>query len=317
MTRLFFATDIHGSERCWKKLVSAGKFYGVDLVILGGDMTGKAIVPLVDDGTGKYSSDFMGRKWSVKSDDQVQELEKYIRTNGFYPVKVNQTQLKEMQSSPEYVTKSFQTCVVETLQSWLEYADQKLEGTSLKIYVAPGNDDDFIIDPVFATSKRVVNTEGKVIDIDGEHEMLNTGYSNITPWKTPREEPEDALKMRIEKMIPMINNMSRAVFAIHVPPYGTGLDEAPVLNKTADGGLKPIEAGMSRSAVGSTAVLELITKHQPLLGLHGHIHESKGAHNVGRTLCVNPGSEYADGTLLGYLVEIQGEKIRNYSPTSG
>lgn len=222
-----------------------------------------------------------------------------------------------MQNSPKYVAEIFEKCVVETLKSWLEYADQKLEGTDLHIYVAPGNDDDFVIDPVFANSKRVLNSEGKIIDIDGEHEMLNTGYSNPTPWKTPREEPEEALKERIEKMIPKIKNMQTAIFAIHVPPYGTGLDEAPVLNRTADGGLKPTEAGMSRSAVGSTAVLELVTKYQPLLGLHGHIHESKGTRNVGRTLCINPGSEYADGTLLGYLVEIKGDKIRNHSPTSG
>lgn len=313
MTKLFFATDVHGSERCWKKLVNAGKFYEVDLIILGGDMTGKAIIPLVDHGDGLYKADFMGRPWSVKRKEEIEELEKHIRTNGFYPCRVDQNQLKEMQDSPEYAAKMFDTCVVDTLKSWLEYADQKLEGTDLHIYAAPGNDDDFLIDPLFENCRRVVNAEGKVIDIDGEHEMLSTGYSNPTPWKTPREQDEEDLKERIEKMIPRIKNMPAAIFAIHAPPYGTGLDEAPVLTKD----FKPTQAGMSRAAVGSTAVLELITRHQPLLGLHGHIHESKGTRKLGRTLCINPGSDYADGTLLGYVTQIEKDRIRNHFPTSG
>jgi hypothetical protein len=313
MTKLFFVTDVHGSERCWKKLVNAGKFYGVDLMVLGGDMTGKGVITLVDHGDGVYKADFMGRNWSVKSTEEIEELERYIRTNGFYPCRVGQNQLKEMQGSPEYAAKMFENCVVETLKSWLEYADQKLEGTDLYIYVAPGNDDEFAIDPLFERSKRVVNSEGRVIDMDGEHEMLSTGYSNPTPWKTPREESEENLKARIEKMIPIIKNVPAAVFAIHVPPYGSGLDEAPVLDEN----LIPQQAGMSRAPVGSTAVHELITKYQPLLGLHGHIHESKGAQKLGRTLCVNPGSEYADGTLLGYVIEIQKGKVRTYFPTSG
>jgi Icc-related predicted phosphoesterase len=295
MTKLLFVTDVHGSERCWKKLVNSGKFYGVDLVVLGGDMTGKGVITLVDHGDGAYKADFQGRNWSVKSKEEIEELERYIRTNGFYPCRVGQNQLRDMQDSPEYAAKMFENCMVETLKSWLEYADQRLEGTDLCIYVAPGNDDEFVIDSLFEKSNRVVNSEGKVIDIDGEHEMLSTGYSNPTPWKTPREEPEENLKARIEKMIPRVKNMPAAVFAIHVPPHGTGLDEAPVLDEN----LKPQQAGMSRAPVGSTAVRELITRHQPLLGLHGHIHESKGAQKLGRTLCVNPGSEYADGTLLG------------------
>ena len=36
-TKLFFATDIHGSEKCWKKLVNSGNFYDVDIIILGPD----------------------------------------------------------------------------------------------------------------------------------------------------------------------------------------------------------------------------------------------------------------------------------------
>lgn len=312
MTKLFFATDVHGSETCWKKLVNAGKFYGVDLIVLGGDMTGKAVVTLLDLGDGSYKVDFMGRTSFVKSREEIEELEKHIRTNGFYPHRVDPSQLKEMRDSPEYAAKIFEKCVIDTLKRWLEYADQKLEGTDLYIYAAPGNDDDFVIDSLFENCKRVINAEGRIISIDGEHEMLNTGYSNPTPWKTPRELPEEDLKQKIEKMTSKIKNMPGAVFAIHAPPYGTGLDEAPVLKD-----LKPTEAGMARAAVGSTAVLELITRHQPLLGLHGHIHESKGAQKLGRTLCVNPGSEYADGTLQGYLIEIRKDKIKNYVPTSG
>ena len=313
MTKIFFATDVHGSERCWKKLVAAGKFYGVDKVILGGDMTGKAVLPLVDYGDGSYKTEFMGKEWNLSNNDEIEELEKHIRTNGFYPYKLGSSEFKEMQESKELQEKVFNKLVIETLEYWLKFADEKLEGTDLYIYVAPGNDDDFIIDPLFNKSKRVLDVEGKVIKIDEDHEMLSSGFSNPTPWKTPRECTEEELKSKIEKMIPEVENMSYSIFNLHAPPYGTGLDEAPSLDES----LKPTEAGMSRTSVGSKTVLNTIEKYQPLLGLHGHIHESKGARKLGRTLCINPGSEYADGTLLGYIVEMDRDKIKSYFPTSG
>ena len=52
-TRVFFVTDVYGSERCFKQFLNAGKFYTANAVMLAGGITGKMIVPIVkqSDGT--------------------------------------------------------------------------------------------------------------------------------------------------------------------------------------------------------------------------------------------------------------------------
>jgi Icc-related predicted phosphoesterase len=69
--------------------------------------------------------------------------------------------------------------------------------------------------------------------------------------------------------------------------------------------------------VGSTAVRAAIEEHQPLLSLHGHIHESGGAVRIGRTLAINAGSEYGEGVLRGVLVTVGGGKVLRYQATTG
>ena len=89
---------------------------------------------------------------------------------------------------------------------------------------------------------------------------------------------------------------------IHVPPHDSGLDEAPLLDEN----LRPtISAGdVLRGPVGSTAVRRIIETYQPVLSVHGHIHESGGERRIGDTLCINPGSEANAGILRGYLIDI-------------
>ena len=48
--QLYYASDVHGSDVCWRKFLGAGRFYGVQALIMGGDLTGKAIVPITVDG---------------------------------------------------------------------------------------------------------------------------------------------------------------------------------------------------------------------------------------------------------------------------
>ena len=115
-----------------------------------------------------------------------------------------------------------------------------------------------------------------MIELDEHHEMINAGWSTPTPWNTPREESEDQLRQRIQVMIDKLKNVKNSVFNLHNPPYGSGLDEAPELTKD----LRPAYAGRSLVPVGSHAVLELIEKYEPLLTLHGHIHEGKGTTKV-------------------------------------
>jgi uncharacterized protein len=165
-----------------------------------------------------------------------------------------------------------------------------------------------------AAANTVELGEGRVVDIDG-FQLASSGWANRTPWDTYREEDEPVLSQRIESMLAEITTPpERTIFSLHCPPYGTGLDDAPQL--TADMDLK--DAGRSTVPCGSTAVREAIERHQPALSLHGHIHEARGTHRLGQTLCINPGSSYEQGQLLGAVIEMDGKKkVKRFVLTSG
>ncbi len=311
--KLFFATDVHGSEICWKKFVNAGKFYEADVLILGGDMTGKAIVPIIAQGSDRYKVTLLEQESILEGKEAVDKMVATIQNRGYYPYVTTPDEVQEISSTPGRSDDLFLQQVTKTLERWMDYADQKLAGTKIRAFVCPGNDDVFEIDSVIASSKLVHTAEGQVIELDEHHEMVSSGWSNPTPWNTHREEPEDALLRRIEEVISKAKNPSNAVFNLHPPPYGSGLDEAPEL--TSD--MRPAYAGRSLVPVGSKSVLAVLDKYQPLLGLHGHIHEGKGTRKYKKTLCINPGSMYEQGILHGAVVELKPQKVGNYLLTTG
>lgn len=313
MTKLFFATDIHGSDICWSKFLNAGKFYEADVLILGGDMTGKAVVPVVHQGGSQYKVTLLEQEFDITNEDELKDMVKRIRSRGYYPYLTNPDEINELEKNPDQVGAIFKQEVLKVVQQWMDLADKKLEGTDLRVFCSPGNDDMEEVDEIIRCSRRVQLVEGLVTQLDGNHEMIASGWSNRTPWDTHREEDEDQLKVRYEAMICQLKDPRNAVFNIHVPPYKSGLDDAPELDKD----LRPVLAGQSLQPVGSKALREAIQKYQPLLGLHGHIHEGRGATRVGKTLCINPGSMYEQGTLLGALIKLGRNKIENYVLTTG
>ncbi len=313
MTSLFFATDVHGSDICWKKFINAAKFYGAEIIILGGDMTGKAIVPIIHQGGDTFKSILLEQESILHGEDQVAEMEQSIKSRGYYPYRTTPDGIAELNANPGRVDELFGIEVLKTAERWLAYADEKLEGTGVRCYVAPGNDDMFELDDLIRTSKHVQLAEGTVIELDKHHEMLSSGWSNITPWHTYREESEDDLRTRYDAMLSQLKNPKNSVFNIHVPPYGSTLDDVPELTED----LQPKYAGRSLVPAGSHAVREIVDQYQPLLGLFGHIHEGKGATRLGRTLCINPGSMYEQGRLLGTFVNLARNKVKNYILTTG
>ena len=313
MTKLFFATDIHGSDICWSKFLNAGKFYAADVLILGGDMTGKAVVPFIHQGGKNYRMTLLEQVFAISSDDELQDMIKRVRSRGYYPYLTNPEEIAELDQTPDRVHQIFLQEVLKVVQQWMDLADKKLDGTGMKVYCSPGNDDMDEVDDIIRGSRHVLLVEGQVTRLDDQHEMIASGWSNRTPWNTHREEDEDQLKVRYEAMICQLKDPRNAIFNIHVPPYKSGLDEAPELDKD----LRPVLAGQSLQPVGSTALREAIQKHQPLLGLHGHIHEGRGAMRIGKTLCINPGSMYEQGILLGAIVKLGKNKIDNYVLTTG
>jgi len=312
--RLFFATDIHGSETCWRKFLNSGKHYGVDVLVLGGDMTGKALVPIVDEGGGRWHATLLENRHELAGEEAVDQFEEAVRRRGYYPFRTTSDELREYEADPDRGDRFFHEQMLATVERWMALADERLEGTGIRAFVCPGNDDQFDIDDVIAGAEHVELAEGRIVEIDG-FQMASTGWANRTPWDTYREEDEPALGERIERVVEQITvPPERTIFSLHCPPYGSGLDDAPEL--TADMTLK--HAGHAPVPCGSTAVREAIERYQPAVSLHGHIHEARGTSRIGKTLCINPGSAYEQGDLLGALVELDGrKKVKNFVLTSG
>lgn len=313
-TRIFFATDLHGSEKCYLKFLNAGKFYKSNVLIMGGDITGKLMIPIVKDADG-YHATFSDSAHEANSEEGLKELENQIRFTGFYPYLTDPKEMQEMQHNPALVETLFKKVMLETLRRWISLAEQRLNGTGISVYITGGNDDLPEISSILQSSSYVIDPEEEVVEVASKFQMLSTGWSNPTPWKTPRECSEDELKKKIDGMASKINDFKNAIFNVHVPPFDSGLDSAPKLDEN----LKPVVLGgdIAFAPAGSAAVRSAIEQYQPLVGLHGHIHESKGFVKIGRTLCLNPGSEYSEGILRGVLVDLDGGKVKNYLLTQG
>ncbi len=311
MPKIFFATDLHGSEMCWKKFLNAAKFYDADVLICGGDMTGKAIVPVVSE-NGTYSFALGGAQQTVPA-EQLADVEANIRRKGYYPLRMTVERLQELDQNPSMRAECFQEVMLEGVERWMNMAAEKLRGSGIRCFVSPGNDDEMEVDDVIRRAELVELGEGRLVEIDG-YSMISTGWSNPTPWNTHREETEEKLADRIEGMAAKIADPSRAIFNLHCPPYKSGLDEAPAI----DADLKLLHGGRALRPVGSTAVRQAIERHQPLLSLHGHIHESKGAIKIGKTLSINPGSAYEEGMLMGAIIQLDPKKgIKSYQLVNG
>jgi Icc-related predicted phosphoesterase len=316
ITRIFYTTDLHGSERVFVKFLNAAKMYKASVAIMGGDMTGKMIVPIVKLGDGRHRAKLLGNEVITNTNEELQKLESSIRYNGFYPYHTDQKEMEELNKDQTKVDALFAKLMAETLKRWLDMAEERLKDADTKVYMTPGNDDSFAIDSVLNSSTKIINPEDKVVMIDGHHEMISSGYSNPTPWDSPREAPEEELEEKIELMASQVTDMKNCIFNFHCPPYDSAIDVAPRLGKD----LKPVVipgTGVEMVPVGSTAVRKSIEKYQPLIGLHGHIHEARGETKIGRTVCYNPGSEYGEGVLRGIVVNIDEKSVKSRLFVSG
>jgi Icc-related predicted phosphoesterase len=306
--KLFYVTDIHGSEICFRKMFSAIREYRVDVALLLGDLSGKVTIPIQKQSE-TYTATVLGADQVARNATELAELEKKIANLGYYSYVATRQEAEEIRNNPEKNDELFQRLIIERLQRWMKVADEKLRDSKVQMYIGAGNDDPFAIDPVLDGSDRVTNINERLVNIEN-YEVITTAFSNPTPWNTPRECSEEELGRKIDVLASKITFMENAIFNFHVPPYGTLLDVAPELKD-----LQPVAGSMIN--VGSTSVAKSIEKYQPLMGLHGHIHESKAAQRIGRSLCLNPGSEYGEGVLRGVTVNLEKGKIKNYIFTSG
>ena len=315
--RILYTTDLHGSDIAYRKLISGAKAYSADTIIMGGDVSGKTMVPIVMNSRGSYSFEYLSKKYTDLDDSKLKELQLIMKNSGVYYKIFTREEYSSIQNNPNEMSELFDDLVLERLNEWAKIAIENLENLGIKIYWSGGNDDVGSILEKVKSNEYYVYTEEKVVKINDSNEMLSIGWSNPTPWNTPRECSEDELRNKIEEQVRKINDLKLSIFNIHAPPYNSTLDDAPKFD-TSTYPPKPIISGgqVIKIPVGSTAVRGIIEKYQPLLGLHGHIHEIRGGVEIGRTTCINSGSEYESGILDAAIINIKEDKILSYQMVS-
>lgn len=319
-TRLFFATDVHGSERTFRKFINAGKFYEANVLVMGGDIIGKLAIPIIKEGSGRYRATLQGRTERLEGDAELEKLLERLGILGFYSQVMSEDEFQSYQADPAAVEHLFHQLTRQRLEAWLDLAETRLRGTGIKCFITGGNDDYSEVLTVLQRSgaESFFGCEGQVVQVDDDHSMISLGYSTLTPWKTPREVTEEELGGMIEAMMPGVPDLSRCIFNFHDPPVNSSLDTCPMLDWNTDPPSHIVKSGqVVLFGAGSLAVRQAIERHQPLLGLHGHIHESPGVVKLGRTLCINPGSEYGEGVLRGCLLNLVNGKVESYQLTTG
>jgi len=297
--RIFFATDIHGSDRCFRKFLAAGNAYRANALILGGDVAGKAIVPIVRERADAFRIIFQGEERVVTA-SEVPDVRAQIAFTGLYPHDCDQVEHDQLRDDLAYRDRLFARVISEQVDGWCGLAAERL-APEMRCIITPGNDDPVAIDRTLMSAEKVECPERTVVEV-GPVWLASLGSTNRTPWDTEREFDEGELRVQIDEMLAGCDDGRPLVFNFHCPPYDSGLDTAAKL----DANLSPItQNGVPvEGPVGSTAVRDAIWAYKPTVGLHGHIHEARGAQRVGSTYCFNPGSDYSSGVLHGAIVDL-------------
>jgi Icc-related predicted phosphoesterase len=297
----------------WRKFLNSAKIFDLDALVISGDMTGKLIIPIYVQPDGRYKSTLFGEE-RILTEGELPEYEKEIRKLSYLPYRTNAEEAARMDQDEDLKEKVFEGLQIQVIAEWLKLVPQKVP-SKCRVILTPGNDDVLAIDDAIRADKNVTYGEEEVVSLDEEHEVACCGWSTPTPWHTPRECSEEVLLEKLERTISKIKNFETAVFCFHCPPYDSQIDSAPKLKED----LSPVYAHGRplMIPVGSKSVRVVIEKYQPLISLHGHIHESSGFVRIGRTQCVNPGSEYGEGILRAYLVELDGSKITRLQRVEG
>jgi Icc-related predicted phosphoesterase len=311
---LYFATDVHGSEQCFRKFLNAGPAYRPDVMVLGGDIAGKAVQAVVRQDDGRYRFTFRGRDYDLEDGEELARIERLIADNGYYPWRSRPGDLDRAVADGS-IDAILLDLMRQRLAAWLELADERLRPQGRPAYWMLGNDDPPELLPLLDGAPWGAHAEDRVIDIGDGHSLVSLGYSNRTPWNSYRELSEEDLGGRIDALFAQVEDPRRAILNAHVPPFQSGLDEAPVLD--AELTVQASAGQVKMGAVGSTAVRAAIERHQPMASLHGHVHESAGFRRIGRTLAVNPGSDYGTGALNGAILVLDGDRVRAHQLVRG
>lgn len=311
---IYFATDIHGSETCFRKFLNAGAFYGVDAVILGGDVAGKGLIPLTQGTNGGWQATLFGKPVELGSEDELAEFERRMRLQGYYPYRTTPDEVAELGKHGEALDRAFEKAIGRSVEEWVGLADEKLEAAGIPCLVMPGNDDPPLVKRTMNQATWLTQAEDRIVEL-GPYQVLSLGYSTPTPWDSPREITEDEMRTKLARLTALLEPNRPTLFNVHNPPFDTGTDRAYEL--TPDMRIKTAGGEPTLAPVGSVAVREAIEEVQPMLALHGHIHESRAMSSVGRTKVCNPGSVYMEGALQGVIVSLDRDRVKSHKFVTG
>jgi len=312
---LYYASDVHGSDLCWRKFIGARRHYKADVIVMGGDLTGKAVVPIVREPDGRHHATFLGEEQTARTEEELDRLFGAIRYNGMYPWVASQEEITAAANDAGLRAQVFESAILGELRRWCRLAAEKTASDPGSVLVMAGNDDPWSCDEVIESELGSGFCDDRIVALANGMPMVSLSYANPTPWDSPRELPEDELYRRLAALMDQVEEPSLCVLNAHVPPYDSGLDRATEL----DDDFRPVLKGgvPHEIPVGSTAVREIIEHYQPLLSVHGHIHESRGQTHIGRTLVINPGSEYNTGRIHGAVVRFDGDQVATHQLVVG
>ncbi len=306
--RLVYIADAHGNELIIRKAVSACREYKADVLIIGGDLTGKVIVPIIDKGD-RYEASYKGNKFVANSRDDLERVKTEIRYRAAYPVVLTEDEVQEIKEDPQKLDSLFKDVTIEETKHIVSVLDNIVD--DIITIMTPGNDDIFEIDEVLKSSERIIYPLERVVELPLGYQMISMDYTTETPWNTPREVSDRKLWKKLEKEAKRVSvSWDKVICNFHEPPYGTTIDLAPKLDEN----LQPIYklGELETEHVGSKSIYKFMEKYQPVLGLHGHIHESPGYDKIGRTMIFNPGSEYQYGELKAIILDLDRDGLSNW-----
>ena len=310
MTRILYGSDFHGSEAVFRKFLSSGLQYKVNALMVGGDVTGKAMVPVIHQGAGRYQATLFGDEKKSSTPDELEKLKKAISNVGFYPIVLEKDEAQELENDPVKMGTRFELEMCNRVREWMKLAEEKLGPQHITLYFMPGNDDLHSVDNVIDEFKSIRNPDMKHFEMEDGYEVVGLSNANLTPLLCARDVDEQELTRKLNELAAMIQKPERTIAILHVPPFGSSLDSCPDLDKN----LKIITEGgqVVMKSAGSPTVKAFIEKVQPMLSLHGHIHESPGHVHNGRTLMINAGSEYAEGIMKAAIINLENGKVKGH-----
>lgn len=312
--RIIQAADFHGSTAAWRKFMAAARQHSAQHAIVSGDLTGKAIVPIIHT-NGHYEGYLFGNRVQAETEAELAAFRERIENVGFYDHVCELDEARALEADPARLHQLFVEKMNARLHGWLEFASEYLAPLGIPLWVIPGNDDDMSVDAILNAAQYARNVDHQVVELDEQHELVSMGDTSMTPWECPRDYPEEHMVAAVRDLVEQIRNPAGAIFNFHCPPFNTKIDQAPALT----GDLEIVhEAGqVMMTSAGSPAIRRAVEEVQPLLSLHGHIHEARGVQKLGRTVALNPGSEYAEGVMKAAIVNLEPTRVKGYMLISG